>query len=148
MKAIFLDVDGVLNNDFTQTRTSSGADFVDDFLIERLVRLINETEAIVIMSSSWRYGITCKAHHQDFVELLAKLEEHGVHVVDYTPTLNTAHKSIEIKQYLSEHPEIDKFVILDDDEMELFPKEHIETINRYGLTDENVDEAIKMLNKN
>lgn len=100
------------------------------------------------MSSSWRYGRTCKAHHQDFVELLAKLEEYDVHVVDYTPTLNTAHKSIEIKQYLSEHPEIDKFVILDDDEMELFPKEHIETINRYGLTDENVDEAIKMLNKN
>lgn len=146
MKAIFLDVDGVLNNDFTQTRTSSGADFVDDFLIERLVRLINETNAIVIMSSSWRYGRTCKTHHQDFVELLAKLKEHGVNVVDYTPTLNTAHKSIEIKQYLSEHPEIDKFIILDDDEMELFPKEHIQTINRYGLTDENVDEAIKILN--
>lgn len=146
MKVIFLDVDGVLNNDFTTTRTKQGAEFVDDYLIERLKRLIDATGATVIMSSSWRYGRTCKAHHDDFVELLEKLESHGVHVEDYTPTMNTAHKSVEIKQYLQDHPEIEKFVVLDDDEIELYPEQHVETLNRYGLTDENVDDAIKILN--
>ena len=147
MKVIFLDVDGVLNNDFTTTRTRGGAEFVDDYLIERLKRLIDVTGATVVMSSSWRYGLTCEKHHDDFVELLERLEEHGVHVEDYTPTMNTAHKSIEIEHYLLDHPEIDSFVILDDDEIELFPEQHVETLNRYGLTDENVEEAITILNK-
>jgi hypothetical protein len=62
--------------------------------------------------------------------------------------MNTAHKSVEIKQYLLDHPEVDRFVILDDDEIELYPDQHVETLNRYGLTDENVDEAIEILNKN
>lgn len=148
MKVIFLDVDGVLNNDYTKTYTKSGAEFVDDYLIERLKALIAATDATVIMSSSWRYGLTCARHHDDFVELIEKLESHGIHVSGYTPTMNTAHKSVEIKQYLLEHPEVDKFVILDDDEIELFPEQHVETLNRYGLTDENVEEAIKILNKN
>jgi hypothetical protein len=147
LKVIFLDVDGVLNNDFTTTRTKSGAEFVDDYLIERLKKIVDATDATVIMSSSWRYGRTCKAHFDDFVELIEKLESHGVHVEDCTPTMNTAHKSVEIKQYLQDHPTIDRFVILDDDEMELYPEQHVETLNRYGLTDENVAEAIEILNK-
>lgn len=148
MKVIFLDVDGVLNNDFTTTRTKSGAEFVDDYLIERLKKIIDATGATIIMSSSWRYGLTCERHHDDFVELIEKLESHGVYVEDYTPTMNTAHKSVEIKQYLLDNPEIDRFVVLDDDEIELYPEQHVETLNRYGLTDENVEEAIEILNKN
>jgi hypothetical protein len=148
MKVIFLDVDGVLNNDFTTTRTKSGAEFVDDYLIERLKKIVDATSATVIMSSSWRYGLNCERHHDDFVELIEKLESHGVYVSGYTPTMNTAHKSVEIKQYLLDHPEVDRFVILDDDEIELYPEQHVETLNRYGLTDENVEEAIEILNKN
>jgi hypothetical protein len=148
LKVIFLDVDGVLNNDATTTHTKGGAEFVDDYLIERLKGLIDATGATVIMSSSWRYGLTCERHHDDFVELIEKLESHGVCVSGYTPTMNTAHKSVEIKQYLLDHPEVDRFVILDDDEIELYPDQHVETLNRYGLTDENVDEAIEILNKN
>ena len=146
MKVIFLDVDGVLNNDFTKTRTKSGAEFVDDYLIERLKGLVDITGATVVMSSSWRYGLTCERHHDDFVELIKKLESHGVYVSDYTPTMNTAHKSVEIRQYLLDHPEIDRFVILDDDEIELYPEQHVETLNRYGLTEENIEEALQILN--
>ena len=148
MKVIFLDVDGVLNNDATTVRTKQGADFVDDFLIKRLKRLIDKTNATVVMSSSWRYGRNCNTHSDDFYELLEKLELYGICIEDYTPELHTDDKGLEIKEYLAEHPEIEKFVILDDDEMSLHANCHIRTLNRYGLTDENIDEAIAMLNKN
>lgn len=147
LKVIFLDVDGVLNNDATNTRTKSGAEFVDDFLIKRLKRLIDETDAIVVMSSSWRYGRSCQSHCSDFNELIEKLAEFGVEIEDYTPELRITDKSVEIDEYLGEHPEIDRFVILDDDDMVLHSEYHVQTLNRYGLTDENVDEAIAILNK-
>lgn len=40
MRAIFLDVDGVLNNCHTRTKTSDGWCFVDDHLVARLKRLL------------------------------------------------------------------------------------------------------------
>ena len=148
LKIIFLDVDGVLNNDATTTRTKSGAEFVDDYLIERLKRLINETDATVVLSSSWRYGRNCNSHGDDFVELIEKLESYGIYVEDYTPELHTDDKALEINEYLGEHPDVEKFVILDDDPMSMYVDHHVRTLNRYGLTEENVDEAIEILNKN
>lgn len=148
MKVVFLDVDGVLNNDETSTRTKQGAEFVDDFLIERLKRLIDETDASVVMSSSWRYGHNCDVHGDDFYELIEKLEAFGIYIEDYTPELHTDDKAVEIDEYLGEHPEIERFVILDDDQMSMYEDHQVRALNRYGLTDENVDEAIAILNKN
>ncbi len=148
MKVIFLDVDGVLNNDATSTRTKQGAEFVDDFLIERLKRLIDETDAAVVMSSSWRYGRNCKSHNADFNELIEKLKSHDIDIEDYTPELHITDKSMEIDEYLQGHPEVENFVILDDDRMELHSDHHVRTLNRYGLTDEKVEEAIEILNRN
>ena len=100
------------------------------------------------MSSSWRAGRTCAKHKSDFVELIEKLSEFGIEIEDYTPQLNARlDKSIEIEAYLTDHPEVENFVILDDDDVELFPDNHIQTLNRYGLTEENVNDAIEMLHR-
>ena len=130
MKVVFLDVDGVLNNDSTTTRTKHGAEFIDDYLIERLKRLVDATDATVVLSSSWRYGRNCALHSADFDELIEKLELHGVCIEDYTPELRINDKSVEIDDYLQEHPEIENFVILDDDPMKLHADHHVRTLNR------------------
>jgi hypothetical protein len=49
---------------------------------------------------------------------------------------------------LDEHPEVEGFVVLDDDDLrieELLPY-HVKTTFKYGLTREKAAEAIKILN--
>jgi histidinol phosphatase-like enzyme len=52
MKVIFLDIDGVLNSShYFQTRTSKDID-IDVTRLPLLKRLIDETEANIVLSSS------------------------------------------------------------------------------------------------
>ena len=55
MKVIFLDIDGVLNEDTTPTRTQSCALFIDQEKLLRLKRIIDATQAKIVLSSTWRY---------------------------------------------------------------------------------------------
>ena len=50
MKAIFLDVDGVLNNKHTRTTTFDGWYFVDDYLVKRLAQLVKQTGAKLFLA--------------------------------------------------------------------------------------------------
>lgn len=62
MKIIFLDIDGVLNNQVDEERSVIKIDHPDDFISERCVTLLNElienTGAKVVVSSTWRIGKT------------------------------------------------------------------------------------------
>lgn len=52
MKIVFLDVDGVLNNCYTKERTSSNTIFVEDKKLEILKRIIDKTNAKIVLSST------------------------------------------------------------------------------------------------
>lgn len=54
MKVIFLDVDGVLNND-THARCAGGYSSFDPDSIDQLNRVLIETGAFIVISSTWRY---------------------------------------------------------------------------------------------
>lgn len=122
MKLIFLDIDGVLNSNFTDKYTKSGSLFVDDDKILLLKRLIDQTGAKVVLSSTWRVGwshlelcVQSQLMH-DFIELREKLWEHGVELHDRTTILDAfmRRRGEEIQAYLDNHEDIEGYVILDD----------------------------------
>lgn len=152
MKVIFLDIDGVLNHqkhyEWLMTtneptpmqRTYPYTEFNPESC-KLLKEVIDETDAQIVVSSSWRLDGLAKINKL--------LRFFGLpNAIDITPCLNTA-RGIEIDAWLAAHPEVDKYVILDDDEdmnteqMPFFIK-----TNPYddGLNAKCKDKAIKILN--
>jgi hypothetical protein len=105
-----------------------------------LNEIIKETGAQIVVSSSWRL---------DGENRLNSLFKHfGLpRIYSTTPCLNTA-RGIEIDAWLAAHPEVDKYVILDDDEdMNKHQLPYFIKTNPYedGLNEEVKNNAIKIL---
>lgn len=119
-------------------------DMLDERAIVQLKKIIEATNAEIVLSSSWRWykNTRDKVHHQ--------LRLKGIDFVDTTPreTDITMSRGAEIKEWLNNHPEVEKFVILDDDELQIkeYLPYHVKTTFKYGLTREKAAEAIKILN--
>lgn len=126
IKAIFLDIDGVMNQytivdgevtKFTPvSQTEDGLLLqMDQELVFRLNKLVDRTGVELVLSSTWRiarpWRETMKANGivKDFLDRTPRL-----------PRLNgTSHeyceRGKEIKAWLDEHPEVEDYVIIDDD---------------------------------
>lgn len=123
MNLIFLDIDGVLNTNYTKEKTSSGAIFVDDNKIRILKAIIDETDAKIVLSSTWRYGwilmedgIKDNDFFQDFIELRNKLREFDIELYDKTPLFDKFMRSRgeEIQSYLNGRDDVEGYIIIDD----------------------------------
>jgi hypothetical protein len=158
MRLVFLDFDGVLNSHEYARRLGDECDVlgIDLVAVSRLNRLVQEGCAEVVVSSSWRHGRTL----DQLREILGAAGFTGT-VVGKTP--DCAHKSEgglwhgamrgnEIRTWIDLAPLYDvrvgQFVIIDDDsDMAHLADRHIKTKFETGLTDEDVDRAIDMLNQ-
>lgn len=105
MKAIFLDIDGVLNSDETPNDRKFPY-IVDDRLLARFSELVQVTGAIVVLSSTWRV---------DPVGLLAA-QYYKLPFDDVCPDMPGAPRCEELLSWLRAHPEITRYVVLDDDD--------------------------------
>jgi hypothetical protein len=135
MKIVFLDIDGVLNS----TKTENSRKFpyiVDPELLERLKSLLAATGAQVVLSSTWRY---------DPVGLLAA-KFHGIPLIDATPDLPEKPRRDEIRQWISEHHGVDRFIVIDDEDDELDDLPLFQPSNKIGLDQEIIDGATAYLN--
>ena len=159
MKAIFLDVDGVLNNKiFLKKRKiilkeNKGIYIprLDDKNFIALKTLVERTDAKIILSSYWRYYFDKNLmpnnnnSHNHGQDLTLKLRK------DKTSTdLKRIQKRGDIiKEYLHTHEDIDNFVILDDDNImkEFTDTNLVQTKPKYGLTMSDVKKAENILNK-
>lgn len=146
-KILFLDFDGVI------TTYKSGWTF-DDKKLKLLDLIIKETQCKIVISSSWRSKTleeTLESLH--FLPFIDK-------VVGVTPILelpikqgewefDTPFRGLEVNAYLNSLNKKVRYVILDDDTDFLWSqKDHFIRTNPYtGLSEENVKEAIKILNK-
>ena len=156
MKAIFLDIDGVLNNAST-TDSVFGCVGIDDVLIKRLKKIVAATSAEIYLISTWKdrwYKDADKKCLQDIFadHLDAKFYEYGLKITDKLENegINPDARGKLIKEFL-EHNEVQSFVILDDVEFDYF-YEHLEnnfiqTDSKFGLTEEDVKKAIEILEK-
>ena len=151
MKVIFLDVDGVLNDQdliFEKYKTQELEISRDKLLL--LKEIITSNDDIkVVLSSSWRIGLLRKdgkivadtTYHKEFLELL---EEYGIEIYDITPSM--MNRTEEIRYYLDNNKDIDGYVILDDDLVEDDNQVRTDFFNG-GLTEEHVTLAIDMLKR-
>lgn len=154
MKAIFLDVDGVLNSDeYFDSVSDSDDDSIENEIDMDKIKLLKEavdlTDAQVVLSSSWRY--TRKA--QSLRELLI---ENGI-VTDVTPFLQNK-RGLEIKSWLKNNPDVGDFVILDDEVFDSYDdfllSKLIKTSDSNGkgfgrgLLPKDVDKIVKQLGNN
>lgn len=151
MKIVFLDIDGVLNEESTPTRTKSRAIFIDRDKLLRLKRIVDATGAQIVLSSTWRYDRDDARYNGDFLELQEAFHNVGLEFYSYTPEDAIGiRRGMEIKAWLGLHPEIDQFIILDDDlfdfeERGLLPRLIKTDFGDGGLTEARVQEAIALL---
>lgn len=155
MKVLFLDVDGVLNCESSQVKTPSGYRFVEEQFLNRLKRIIAETDAKIVLSSTWRHGFydikrgnTDTVDAKDYILLVDKLLEFGIEIYSHTPELEVYHRGSEIYAWLVNAEEtIEGFVILDDDD-DIYPMEGkvVRPFFEEGVQDEHAIRAIEILN--
>lgn len=144
MKVIFLDFNGVLD-------TSYKIDEVNYDNLQRLKYIVHETEANVVISSSIKNSfLLTNRMNSTLRALLDRLMCEGINVLGFTPYGYSREE--EIKMYLEAHPEIDSFVVIDDDydmdfgeSMIKLPSQRIH--GQLGLDDISVNKAIKVLGK-
>lgn len=153
IKVIFLDIDGVLNDDNT-VETINGYQFVDNDKIERLCAIIDCTGAKVVLSSDWR-ACWVKYHEVDdeLAALAARLDKFGVHIFDFTGDFRWT-RGNEITNWLNsdikEHYEITNYCILDDLPAREFQDHYVHVVHcdpTEGLQDKQVEQAIAILNR-
>lgn len=125
--------------------------FVDEEKLLRLKRIVDATGAKIVLSSTWRYDRDDPNLNGDFLELQEAFHAVGLEFYGFTPVDAIGiRRGMEIRAWLGLHPEVTKFVILDDElfdyaERGLLSK-LVKTDFAYGgLTDELAQEAIDLL---
>ena len=92
MKVVFLDIDGVLN--CTETPNSRKFPYiVDAKLLRRFKRLLKQSKAKAVLSSSWRV---------DPIGLLAA-KHFGIPFIDVCPDMPSERRCVEMRVWLLEH---------------------------------------------
>lgn len=177
MLVIFLDIDGVLNSEAhlrsldeqhrqlghaspTRPKHETTCECyrlecqIDRAAVARLNRLVAETGAKIVVSSSWRKLL-------DPPELHRVLTSHGLvaEIIGETPDghkdpemlttfghIERLYRGHEIDLWLRQHPEVERFVILDDcSDMEMHTCRLVQTDCEEGLLDEHIELALRML---
>ena len=146
IRVIFWDVDGVLNHPEiwgAWVRLGYAAS-LDPVIVERAARLVEDTGALCVLSSTWRLGGPTTFKGRDcmsgYVRTVECLLESGwanafTDFIGHTPHLGTT-RGIEIGDWLVAHPQVDEFVIIDDDaDMGNHINRLVKTDHRVGLTD-------------
>ena len=120
-RIIFLDIDGVLNRDGNDE--NGNHEYFNEGMVKELSYLVKKTNAKIILSSSWKgyfinyiegYGINDK----NVTEFMKLLERENIKIYGMTPggpLRGGISRPLEIRTWLAKYPEIESFVILDDD---------------------------------
>jgi len=137
LKIILLDIDGVLNSAKYYKmvdRTKKDWNRFNPIAVEMIRRLLEEYDASIVISSTWRYGLV--------KELKIELIKSGLIKYLYkdwkTPQTYPSHRGEEISLKLDNHPEATDYVIIDDDENILEEPKNwfIRTDIKEGMTEE------------
>lgn len=158
-KYIFLDIDGVMNNEFdilekmhddTKQYTRDDIHFCDAAW-DLLATLCKKTGAKVILSSSWRHGlikdergriVVANRENHLAIRLLAYFKAHNIPLVGLTGLGRDGCRGLQILDYIAENLNgmTDEWIVLDDEIFDM--EEHLHMGNVFqtkfktGLTQE------------
>jgi hypothetical protein len=139
MKILFLDIDGVVNKiDNFNPGKNPGLYPIDSYCAFLVGRIQLQTGCEVVLSSSWRY-------HPEGIQ---NVSERVVRLLDSTPE-SDGYRGDEIQLWLDQHPEVDKYAILDD-HMDFYAYQapnFFKTTFEEGLTDEIAEAVINHLGR-
>lgn len=156
MKVIFLDIDGVLNNQKTKAITPEGYIGIDNDLLKKLAFIVASTNAIIVLSSTWKkeWDKDENLCSPDGKYMVKKFRQLGLIAFDKIEDIddNLSTRGAAIMKYLESHQNIEDWVVIDDDEFDFakYPEimgRFVHTDHIKGLTDENVGQAIDLLSK-
>ena len=151
MKVIFLDFDGVI--------TIPPKWYINANKIKYIKRIVDETEAKIVVSSSWRMNTVGETIDKMIGrpkrcprnKMLYWLVDN---IYDITPWFSDKKyyetgRGGEIQTWLDKHHEVDNYVIIDDDHDMLDSQLYhfVQTNYEDGLTEVETKRAIKVLNK-
>ncbi len=143
MKVLFLDVDGVITHQHYANKEREG---LDPKKIELVARIVKDTGAFVVLTSSWRLSYDQKTEKKDWDYVLLEkcLGDEGISIYDITtriPFSDTLSwrrtRPLEILDWVVEH-KVNSFAILDDDEWDFarygLDKHWVHTNFEYGIS--------------
>lgn len=151
MKIIFLDFDGVI--------TIPPKWHFDNAKIKYIKKIVDETNAKIVVSSSWRRKTIDetieKIKKWNYKYTKSKLFDWFINnLYDVTPWISDnkysgTGRGGEIQTWLDNHPNVDNYVIIDDDSDMLDSQLYhfVETNYEDGITEVEAHRAIKILNK-
>lgn len=149
MKILFLDIDGVLNSAKYDKSRSENDGNIDPTRLPILKRLVDATDAKVVLTSTWRkfWEKEESRNTETGKELNKVFASVGLEIFDKTPIVG--HRKDEILSWLEANPKTEHFCIIDDiafgwDELSDFVVKTNPLIGR-GLEQCHADMAIKIL---
>lgn len=147
MKVLFLDIDGVINSERTcelhhgYPHSFGDHDMkrFDPVAIGLIRRVLEETESVVVVSSTWRMHYSCEEISEGL----------GIPVLDRTCT-GKGLRGEEVKQWLDENTEkhsVTKYAIIDDnsDFLEEQKPFFVQTDYRNGLMYQDFEKLFELL---
>lgn len=140
IKTIFLDIDGVLVLNGSGEPHPENAHPFDKGCVAALNEILNQTNAIIVLTSTWR-----KVWDLKRLDFIFKFNGVVKSPLDITEDLHNREK--EITDYV-QRKGITDFVILDDLDLVIFPKHFIKCSMNEGLKEEGIKErAIAILKR-
>lgn len=141
MKAIFLDFDGVLLTMRTSIAGGKGwTRSAPDFTAMQLLYRCGEAGVKIVISSAHR------THGRTHCDGILDFYAHTFTLTDYVLTdwrtkcamtmgddFTSMSRSVEIAEYLARHPEIDDYLIIDDEPHNWTPEQHNRWVQCDGL---------------
>jgi hypothetical protein len=173
MKIVFLDIDGVLAPHKKSIKQHDYFPFNVEFsptAVKNLKKILEKSQAKLVLSSKWvdKLGlttvVTTLASHgilgpyvvyqdvetniADFVKPNDWLADKGnFYGITSTPKKFSSDKCHEISFWLSDYAaQIKGYVVIDDDFIAGQEDYQVQTDGKQGLTEENVDQALNILN--
>jgi len=158
MKVIFLDIDGVLNSQMLIEKNTN--EKIDINAVKLLKYLIDKSGAVVVLSSGRRLWfddnmVTDDAESRYLYDILC---QYGITIYGKTPDFSTDEirtkrtfkdvKAREIAAWLEKHCDVDKYVILDDLDLEndQINSNLVQINGEIGITEEDINHAMAILN--
>lgn len=148
-KVLFLDVDGVLNHRACYTPSRGGGP-LDPDAIRRLHAVVERTGCRVVLSSTWRTLPGMADRLRERGAFPHEHEDWRTVELPYTTVngiIQPTQRGSEIAEWLSRHPEVERYAIIDDD-ADMLPEQQpffVQTTFETGLLDEHALRLVDLL---
>lgn len=152
---LFLDIDGVLTSNLWDFDDEAESSILDWSTVQALNRVLRETDCDVVLSSAWRYVVLDKSMTLGGFAYL--LRTHGVAKVIQERLIGVTDRDIDVddntergkqvQAWLATHPEVDRFAVVDDNDLGFSGLPFFKTDGRTGLTEAIADRLIELLGR-